>query len=116
MSFAVTRVEENQDGFTWLDQGPKTLGDRGGRRISFKQADAPAQRMLFYGRSILGSDFDVYTNDSAAPEDFAKARVENQRPAVGHPGLDDHVRSNAINALLDTDQVLRQLDPRPPEP
>ena len=68
-------------------------------------------------RPVVLADFDVDADHEAiAAEQLEDRRRERQRAAVGDAGLDDDLRLDSPDQLLDRDDVLRVLDDRQAEP
>ena len=61
-------------------------------------------------RLVVRPDLDVHADDAPAVERLAQARVVDQRPAVRHASLDDHVGCHAVNHLLQPDHIVGQLE------
>jgi hypothetical protein len=74
-------------------------------------------RVLLDRGPVVRADVDVDAHDLPRPADQLQHRGrEHDRAAVCDPGLDDQVRLDVPDDLLQGDQVLRELDDRPAHP
>ena len=90
--------------------------DAGIRGIPVDQRDPGRQLVCLDGAPIVRTELDLDPDDAAAPEEAHQARVEDERAPVGDTGLDHQIGLHLVDRLLHADQVLRELDHRPPEP
>src|SRR6266536_3314813 len=72
--------------------------------------------MLFDCRPVVRPDVDVDSDHAPPAKQLAEGGVIDERTSVRDAALDDHVRLDTINHLLNTDDVLRQLNDRAAEP
>src|SRR6476620_384440 len=66
--------------------------------------------------TVFGSQLDVHADRASCPQRFEHRRIEDQRAAVGDSRLDDDVRLDMKDELLQSNDVLGQLDDRAAEP
>ena len=70
---------------------------------------------VFY-KSLSTPQIYVDTNHLPASQQLQHGRGKCDRAAMGHAGFYDQIRTRAENDLLDGDDILGQLDDRPPIP
>src|SRR5262249_16724004 len=93
------------------------LGHRG--RSDRAALDQPDQREQLVGldrRAVLRTNLDIDADHAAAIHQLAQAGIEYQRAAVCDSGLDDLVRPQRVDDLLNSEHVLGQLDDRTAQP
>src|SRR5262245_49030396 len=112
----MVRIEEHNHGLAGLDVTAHTSDDLRIDRAALENLDEPAQRMPIERGPIVWPNVDVHANHTAAIERLAQRRVIDQRATVRHAGLDDHVRTHAMNHLLQPNHIVGQLNDWPPEP
>src|SRR5688572_13592655 len=86
------------------------------RRAALYKSDIRLHSMALNSQAIVWSYLNVNANDTAVSQGMANTRMEDQGPAVSHPGLHDDVRLHGCDGLLDADQVIGKLNDRPTEP
>ena len=88
----------------------------GSARAALDQRDVLEELVRLDRLTVVRADLDVDADHVTVSHRLAEGRVEDERAAVRDPRLDDDVRLDAIDGLLDADHVLGELDHRASEP